>query len=501
VSISLSGYLRLYKESWVQLQKSSPGLSSYEDRTLYSTWQISFNHVKQQNNLSAKLLCFWAYFDNQDLWLELLQHSDSNDPEWVRALAEDEVSFHSTMRVLCNHGLVEEDMSSQELIESRGYSMHSCVHSWTIQVLNQTWDYDLARLAVTFVGSHVLGEQTIRPLLTQRRLLQHATRCSSMVLNGLVPEDGIASLCHNLGVLYADQGELVAAEQIYQCALRGKEKVLGAGDISTLQTVCNVGNLYRVQGKLDKAETMYRRALHGFEEALGAEHTSTLDVVNHLAVLYVEQSRLGEAETMYLRVLQGFKEALRPEHPSTLETLNNLGILYAAQSKFDEAELMYLRALQGKEKAVELGPEHKSTLQTVNNLGILYARRGDLAKAEQVLGRALQGKEKVLGPEDLSTLNTVNNLGNVYAKQSKFDKAERMYLRAMQGYEKAGWGNSIPALNTFSGLGSLFKRQGHLAKARMMYSKALAGYEKVVGPDHPISQKLRRKLRALKSKL
>ena len=58
VAISLSDYLRLYRESWVQLQESSPGLSSYEDRTLYSTWQISFNHVKQQNDLSAKLLCF-----------------------------------------------------------------------------------------------------------------------------------------------------------------------------------------------------------------------------------------------------------------------------------------------------------------------------------------------------------------------------------------------------------------------------------------------------------
>jgi hypothetical protein len=37
VAISLSDYLRLYKKSWVQLQESSPELSSYEDRTLYST--------------------------------------------------------------------------------------------------------------------------------------------------------------------------------------------------------------------------------------------------------------------------------------------------------------------------------------------------------------------------------------------------------------------------------------------------------------------------------
>jgi hypothetical protein len=136
VAISLSDYLRLYQESWAQLQESSPQLSSYKDRTFYSTWQVSFNHIKQQNNLSAKLLCFWAYFDSQDLWLELLQHSDSNDPDWVRELAQDEVSFHKAVRVLSNHGLLEVDTSSQVLIESRGYSMHGCVHSWTVHVLN-----------------------------------------------------------------------------------------------------------------------------------------------------------------------------------------------------------------------------------------------------------------------------------------------------------------------------------------------------------------------------
>ena len=44
--LSFSDYLRLYKGSWTKLLKASPELSSYEDRTLYSTWQVSFDHVK-----------------------------------------------------------------------------------------------------------------------------------------------------------------------------------------------------------------------------------------------------------------------------------------------------------------------------------------------------------------------------------------------------------------------------------------------------------------------
>ncbi len=92
-------------------------------------------------------------------------------------------------------------------------------------------------------------------------------------------------------------------------------------------------------------------------------------------------------------------------------------------------------------------------------------------------------------------------LGVLYRQQGKLAEAGQMYQRALQGYEKALGINSaatyIPALRTISNLGSLFERQADLAKARIMYSKALVGFEKVVGPNHPMSQRLQRKFRAL----
>jgi hypothetical protein len=72
VATSFAEYLCLYRASWLRLQQTSPEVSTYEDRQLYSTWQLSLDHIKQQSELSAKLLELWAYFDNQDLWFELL---------------------------------------------------------------------------------------------------------------------------------------------------------------------------------------------------------------------------------------------------------------------------------------------------------------------------------------------------------------------------------------------------------------------------------------------
>jgi hypothetical protein len=166
-AISFSDYLRLYETLWAKLQKTSPELSSYEDRTLYSTWQISFEHVERRNTLSAQLLRLWAYFDNQDVWFELLQYSDIEDPNWIQELIEDELSFHGAMRVLSDHGLVEVEKSSLELVESQGYSIHGCVHSWTLHVLNKTWNYDLARVAVNSIALHVPDKQANRPWLIQ----------------------------------------------------------------------------------------------------------------------------------------------------------------------------------------------------------------------------------------------------------------------------------------------------------------------------------------------
>jgi hypothetical protein len=46
----------MYKKSWLRLQQKTPQLLSYEDRALYSTWDISYSYVKQQSELAAKPL-------------------------------------------------------------------------------------------------------------------------------------------------------------------------------------------------------------------------------------------------------------------------------------------------------------------------------------------------------------------------------------------------------------------------------------------------------------
>ncbi|TAQ84470.1 hypothetical protein B7494_g7215 [Chlorociboria aeruginascens] len=357
---------------------------------------VSGAYEVNEGVVKAKLLKLWAYFDRQDLWFDLLRHANSADDKWIQKLTEDELNFNEAIALLCAFGLVDPDRPPQQQVGSGRYSIHSCIHSWTLSMLNKEWDKSLARLAFTCVALEVPSTDEKDWWLLQRRLLQHATQQNIFIVNGKVDINELDWAFHKFGNFYADQGKLAKAEAMYIRAMQGYKKALGPDHISILDTVHNLGILYKKQGKLAKAEAMYIRAMQGYKKALEPDHISILNTVNNLGILYKKQGKLAEAEAMYIRAMQGYEKALGPDHISTLHTVNNLGLLYADQGKLAEAEAMYIRAIQGYEKA--LGPDHISILDTVHNLGLLYADQGKLAEAEAMYIRALQGNEEAFGP-------------------------------------------------------------------------------------------------------
>ncbi|KAH7119532.1 putative kinesin [Dendryphion nanum] len=486
-------YTRLYKEQWRALMEGQDSrkapLRNYTNGSVATTWMISFAAVRSRSEAAANLLLLWAHLDNRSMWYGLLAAASQKSAIaaeqtliWLGEIVQKEIEFIKAIAVLRSYSLVE-DMEDQT-----GYATHPVVHQWALHIQDEKQRAGLSWVAVIVVGLAVPTSDTEKYWETQARLFPHAGACEVTIKSGIgdifeeqKEVDVLLWAMHGLGILYAYQGKLDKAEEMYQRALRGKEKAWGPEHTSTLDTVYNLGLLYVDLGKLDKAEEMYQRALRGYEKAWGPEHTSTLDTVNNLGNLYADLGRMDEAEKMLLRALQGKEKAWGPEHTSTLSTVNNLGNLYADLGRMDEAEKMLLRALQGKEKA--WGPEHTSTLSTVNNLGNLYINLGRMDEAEKMLLRALQGKEKAWGPEHTSTLSTVNNLGSLYADLGRMDEAEKMLLRALQGMKKAWGPEHTSTLSTVNNLGSLYKNLGRMDEAEKMLLRALQGYEKVVGVD------------------
>jgi tetratricopeptide (TPR) repeat protein len=402
----------------------------YPERTIVTTWQISFDELERRNEGAAKLLRLWGYLDNQELWFQLLQWEgyESAAPSWLRKITATEISFIETIDILLNYSLIERN-------DCETYSMHAVVHDWIRASINADKDEGMLDIATTTIGLAVPEGEVRNSWIIKRRILLHALRWLEYwdqvgEASETVSGDAHLAGLHSLGILYKDQGRLSEAEAMYDRALAGREKASGTEHPSMLQTVNSLGVLYSEQGRLAKAEAMYDRALAGCEKAFGPEHPSTLQTVNNLGILYSDQGRLAEAEAMYDRALAGYEKAFDAEYPSTLRTVNNLGTLYKDQGRLAEAEAMYDRALSGSEKA--FGAEHPSTLGTVNNLGTLYKDQGRLAEAEDMYTKALAGEENVLGVEHPSTQGTANNLIKLYRNQGRLAEADGIHQRTFK---------------------------------------------------------------------
>ena len=100
---------------------------------------------------------------------------------------------------------------------------------------------------------------------------------------------------------------------MYERALRGKEEALGPNHSSTLNTVNNLGLLYADQGRLGEAEQMYERALRGYE-ALGSiriqQYLPALNTLQNMGELYTKQAEVAKARAMYARALGGLTSVL-----------------------------------------------------------------------------------------------------------------------------------------------------------------------------------------------
>ena len=529
---SFDEYLESYDNSWSDLGQYSRGPMDYEERTLFSTWNVSFQQVQAQDPEAAELLKLMAYLDNQDLWYELFHKDLDHAPAWWTEVTKSRARFNRAISTLHSYSLLE--MSEGQC------SMHMCEHDWTLEYLNHQFDQERFRIAVHCVATNMKWETEAEYWVKNRRMLPHARRFQHFRIKAAVDWSGIEpnelfklaylynknemnveaeemytralreyetwglehimtlNTVNNLGDVYLRQSKLVKAEEMFTRALRGYEK-LGLEHTSTLNTINNLGNLYLDQGKLIEAEEMYTRALRGYEK-LGLEHTSTLNTINNLGNLYLDQGKLIEAEEMYTRALRGY-EKLGLEH--TLNTINNLGNLYFSQDKLVKAEEMFTRALREYEK---LEFENQSMLSTMNNLGVLYHTQGRLTEAEKMYTRALRGYEKAWEDEHPAPEDTTNSLADVNEKLRRSDEnklvmAEKMYMRALRGYEKAWEVEHISTLNTIYNLGLLYDTQSRLTEAEEMFTRALRGYEKTLGKNHPDTQSASRGLEEVQEKL
>ena len=115
------------------------------------------------------------------------------------------------------------------------------------------------------------------------------------------------------------------AQELFDRALAGKEKELGEGHPSTLDTVLAMGSMWQERGEFKDARELFERAIKGFEQVHGLDHEDTIDAVANLASVLADLEAYDEAQIKLERVIKAREEKKGGMHSETLTAVYNLG--------------------------------------------------------------------------------------------------------------------------------------------------------------------------------
>ncbi|KAF2802720.1 kinesin light chain [Mytilinidion resinicola] len=334
--IPLTEYILIFRNS----ERDATNLLSeeFEDQGRYrdtknpvaTTWYISFEQIRKQDELGAEYLSFMACTTGESIPASLLPPSASR------------LGRTKAIGTLKAYAFITERQPQEErqdqVQEYLGvFDVHALVHLATRNWLRErNWWYSTVDKALTrLVDVLPPGGHDKRVVWTA--YLPHATHVVDL------PEayevEARMSLLDRIGRCEHTIGRYRAAELTHRELLVRREKVLGKEHPNTLISMNELAYALSSQGKYKEAENMYQETLALREKISGKEHLDTLASMNNLTQALSSQGKNKEAEKMYQETL-----ALREK------VMNNLAQALSGQGKYKEAEKMHQETLALREK-------------------------------------------------------------------------------------------------------------------------------------------------------
>ncbi|KAK1774869.1 hypothetical protein QBC45DRAFT_360957 [Copromyces sp. CBS 386.78] len=161
LNLDVASYIRLYEQQWGKLfQNTDSSLLDYGNRSVSTTWTISFNAIETRDKNAGNLLRLWAFLDNREMWHSLLQVARNDQeqwlwPKWLRDIACNDVEFLNIATLLLRYSMIEARESEQS-----NYTMHPVVHRWISHIQDDAGKKVFLRLAVMLIGFSVPDDTT-----------------------------------------------------------------------------------------------------------------------------------------------------------------------------------------------------------------------------------------------------------------------------------------------------------------------------------------------------
>jgi len=484
------------------------GASQY-NRTVYETWDLSFNEIESRANResdghgraaaqAAILILETAAFLHHENIIEAAlrkaamvfskgQHSQLEEKvetciNQLLQLEKDqswnEFFFHEGIRALMSFSLIK-----RQSISAGIYAIHPLMHQWSRDRMSISQKSCMMQVSKLILINCITKEKTAENITFNRLLVPHIkANYQSQEENGIerVFDDDEYS---RFSYVLDENGMWKDAEYFQHKIVEMRINKQGPEHLNTLASMNNLALTYSNQGKYEEAAQLQLKVLDLYKRVLGPEHPNTLASMNNLAVIHSNQGKYEEVAELQLKVLDLHNRVLGPEHPGTLNSLNNIAITYAKQGKYEEAGKLQLEVLDLHKRV--LGPEHPNTLASITNLALIYSNQGQYEEAAELQLEVLDLCNRVLGPEHPDTLASMNNIAETYSKQGKDEEAEHLQLKVLDLHNRVLGPEHPDTLTSINNLALTYSNQGQYEEAAELQLKVLDLNNRVLGPEHP----------------
>lgn len=480
--ISISKYMSLLQNKDEAIELLS---ENFEDHRRYqetknpiaTTWIISFDQIRMQDPLAARILSFISCILRENIPVSLLP------------LGNSEVEQTKSIGTLTAYAFITKREDQRQKDES--YDTHRLVHLATQNWLkmNQQWTSRIQEVFTQLLNSIPYGNYDTREIWAS--YLPHALCVVTRAEHAEIRTPG--DLLHRIGRCQDALGHYAAAEATYRGALQMAEKKKGKKNSTTLCVMFNLATALSKQSKFIEAYQIHQEVLSLRKKVQGRWHPDTLTSMDAIGDNLHYQKKYAEAEKMHRQVLVLRGNALGKQHYDTLTSMTGLARALAGQKKYAEAERLHREVLASRKKT--LGNMNSETILSMNELAVVLSDRKKYIEAEEMHWNSLALHEEFFGEEHPETLVSMGNLADILCCRGNFIKGEEMDRKAAALSKNIFGREGHGTLERMNSLARTLSEQEKYIEAQEIYQEVLAMREKVLGKDHPDTKASRKSLR------
>ena len=317
--------------------------------------------------------------------------------------------------------------------------------------------------------------------ITAREILD---KSANEIDRGLVNDPELkAQMMHVMGQVYANLGLYARAERMLEQAVAIRSRVLGPGQVRTLDSRNLLVQTVISAGRYAEAEKMARESLGIATRMLGLTDRTTLLAKANLAWVLDDAGKITEAGILFQQTLDAQRRVLGVNDPDTLRSMSRYAVNLFSQGLYADAEKLDRETLEIEQRV--FGPEDYRTLRTMSDLGteLVWERRD--SEGEQVLRQTLDLQRRILGPTHQDTIATSDALGTAIQHQRRYPEAEQQFRETLST-ELTALGPDHPAtLTTTGNLASALVFEQQYPEAERLLREIYDRRRRILGSDHP----------------